>query len=297
MAQSSWNDILNTTVGAPLQEFTNQIKNFTESTLGEVIGKADDVGFGYDTFPQDLSSSYYGHWMTITAMLPTPGSTFNSPTSQGKDLVNAGLTAVGAGVQLPGSPNTPAYTAGLFIPSNVGAGGGLLYNDKHDYADIRLTNLGSNLLGTASGGTMSLAGYVPPMFGHPINPGVEVLYRSTNLRRHEYSFLLAPSSEKESMAMKNIVKNLRRFAAPKLNEKNKFLFDTPAEWEIQFYFHGQENTNIPKIARSVLTDINIDYSPQGEWSTFRNGHPVACMLQLGFNEMEIMTRQHIEKGY
>lgn len=97
--------------------------------------------------------------------------------------------------------------------------------------------------------------------------------------------------------MKNIIKQLRRFAAPKQNENNILLFDTPAEWEIQFYFHGQENTNIPKIARSVLTDINVDYSPQGEWSTFRNGHPVACMLQLGFNEMEIMTRQHIEKGY
>ena len=288
MADPIWSNILGS---QSIQDFGKQINQYSESVLSSVVGKASDVGFSSDTFPQDLSSSYYGHWMTITAMVPAPGATFSSSTSQGKDLLGQ------IGVNLPSSPNTPAYTVGLFIPSDVGGGGGLMYQDRHEYADIRLTNLGGNVLGAASGGTISGLNMVPSLFGHPINPGVEVLYRSTNLRRHEYSFLLAPSSERESLSMKNIIQNLRRFAAPKMNEKNNFLFDTPAEWEIQFHFHGQENTNIPKIARSVLTDITVNYTPQGEWSTFRNGHPVACLIQLGFNEMEIMTRQHIEKGY
>ena len=98
--------------------------------------------------------------------------------------------------------------------------------------------------------------------------------------------------------MKNIIKKLRMFAAPKLNNTSGgLLFNTPAEWEIKFYNKGQENLNIPKIRRCVLTGIFVDYTPQGEWSTFRNGHPVTAKLGLSFKEMEIIHRELIENGW
>jgi hypothetical protein len=108
---------------------------------------------------------------------------------------------------------------------------------------------------------------------------------------------MAPSSQKESESMDRIIWNLRRFAAPDLNQKTSLLFDTPAEFEIKFYNKGQENLAIPKIRRCVLTDININYTPQGEWSTFRNGYPVSCLLSVAFQEMEIITRDKIEAYY
>ena len=102
---------------------TQMLQQGFDSIINENIGAAGDQGYTSDTFPQDLSSSYYGHWMTITAMVPAPGATFTSPTSQAKDIISGATKGY---VNLPGAPNTPSYTVGLFIPSDTGGGGGMM---------------------------------------------------------------------------------------------------------------------------------------------------------------------------
>ena len=109
---------------------------------------------------------------------------------------------------------------------------------------------------------------------------------------------MAPSSEHESESMKKIITNLRAYAAPKLEGGTLGMtFKSPCLFQIKFFHQKQENLNIPKIRACVLTDITVDYTPSGEWSTFRNGHPVSVRLALSFKEMEIIHRQFINDGY
>ena len=126
------------------------------------------------------------------------------------------------------------------------------------------------------------------------SPGVEVLYRSTQLRQFQFGFLMAPKSEKESIAVESIIKTLRTFAAP-LDQGLQFR--SPAEFEFKFYNKGVINPHIPRIKRCVITNITSNFAPQGEWSTFRNGYPVGAYLQLDVKEMEIITRQAVEQGF
>lgn len=274
-------------------------KTAQENTESGVVSKLSDINsafrdfapkqykFSYDVFPEDLGSDYYGHWMTITAKVPNGAG--NVGTGPSTTVNQSGF-----------GRNTSAYAVGLFIPGAGEGGSGIIYEDRHEYTDIKLTNLAGKALGVFAGGSVGSAsdvGAMPSMFGHPINPGVQVLYRSTNLRAFQFSFMMAPSSQKESEAMDRIIWNLRRFAAPDLNQGTSLLFDTPAEFEIKFYNKGQENLSIPKIRRCVLTNINVNYTPQGEWSTFRNGYPVSCLLSVAFQEMEIITRDKIEAYY
>ena len=183
--------------------------------------------FSYDVFPEDLGSDYYGHWMTITAKVPT--GTASVPTGPSATL------------NQQFGRNRSAYAVGLFIPGAGEGGSGIIYEDKHEYTDIKLTNLAGKALGVFAGTGVDLgagAGVAAgmSMFGHPINPGVQVLYRSTNLRAFQFTFMMAPSSQKESESMDRIIWNLRRFAAPDTNgAAGGFLFDTPAEFEIKFY--------------------------------------------------------------
>jgi len=150
------------------------------------------------------------------------------------------------------------------------------------------------MLGAASGGSITAAGAIAPALGHPINPGVEVLYRSTNLREFQFGFLFAPKSQNESVAIESIIKTIRRFAAP-LDQGLQFR--SPAEVEIKFYNKGQINPHLPKLKRCVITGITADFAPQGEWSTFRNGYPVAASMILDVTEMEIITRQAVQDGF
>ena len=58
---------------------------------------------------------------------------------------------------------------------------------------------------------------------------------------------------------------------------------------------------IPKVSRCVLTDMSVDYSPEGVFSTFKadskGAMPVISKMTLSFTETEIMTKQTTADGY
>lgn len=253
----------------------NDPTNLIKQIEGQIY--EPDYPFSSDAFPEDLGSDYYGHYMTISAY--TGG---NTGTGAGASTANF---FGGSGLISP--PSRLTYAAALFMPSTTGGGAGPIYLDSHDYADIKLTNILTNAIGVQ--GTNALA-----MNRRAINPGVQVLYRSTQLRSFQFGFLLAPKSEKESVAIESIIKTLRKFAAP---FDQGLQFRSPAEIEIKFYNKGQINPHIPMLKRCVITNITSNFAPQGEWSTFRNGYPVSAYLQLDVREMEIITRQDVDRGF
>lgn len=226
--------------------------------------------YQFDTayFPEDLGAEYMGHWMSIKLFDSDYGT---------------GTGAVGAG------PGTAVFGAALFIPSNDSNGaGGPIYRDAHEYADVKLTNIITDkFLGISGVNALGVA-------RRAINPGVQVLYRSTALRTFQFAFLFAPRSEKESQSMEKIILNIRKFAAP---QNQGLTLITPAEVEIKFWFNGQENLHVPRLKRSVIEAIEMNYAPQGQWSTFTNGYPVSCLLTFTLREMEIIFRDSVEQGY
>jgi hypothetical protein len=115
-----------------------------------------------------------------------------------------------------------------------------------------------------------------------------------------FEILMAPRSETESVIMKNIIQTLRFHAAPEIGTflgVSGFTFIPPAEFDITFFNKGLENRNIPRINTCVLNRIEVDYAPTGVYSTFRNGHPVAARLSLGFREIEILHKERIDRGF
>ena len=265
------------------QQFADTVQSISDSIGNSLTG--NKYTFDYDVFPEDLGSDYYGHWMKITAKVGQGAvQTSYGPFSS----INSSF-----------GKNTSAYTVGIFIPGAGENGTGIIYEDTHTYSDIKITNVGSTFLGTFTGLDLGGAGQAAmSAIGKPINPGVQVLYKNTNLRSFQYGFLMAPTSLRESQSMENIIKKLRMFAAPAVAAgSGGLLFDTPAEFEIEFYNKGQLNLRIPKVSRCVLTNVTADFTPAGEWSTFRNGYPVTCRLLLSFQEMEIITRDKINGGY
>lgn len=260
------------------QSINSGIKNFIPENFIPVGTPDVASDFSYDVFPQDLGSDYYGHWMTITA-------------------IEGGVPSGPAGNFFGIAPNTSKYAVAIFIPSATSSSS-LAYMDLHEYSDIKLTNVALSGVGAALGVGESLnqLANLAPMGGYAINPGVQILYRSTKLRQFQFTFLMSPASEEESRSMENIIKTLRYYAAPELTGGG-LAFKTPAEFQIKFYNKGQENPHIPKIRRCVLNRVDVDFTPlNGEWTTFTNGYPVSCIMSLLFQEMEIIHRDFIAGG-
>lgn len=245
-------------------------------------------------FPEDIQDPTQGHWMSIVAV----GN-------------NAGNASTG--------------TVTLFVPGGIN-GANMIWAQEHDYTDAKLSKIGPSALSSLPGiggalgtafGAMQTAG---AMAGGAINPKVEVLFRNTSLRTFIFNLILAPQSASEADSMKAILRTLRGWAAPKLvNATNdpqggyvgnaaaqaEFLttggiYLTPAEFLIKFYCYDEtrnntliENTNIPRIGRCVMERIDVNYMPQSEWSTFKDGTPLSVQLEMVFKEMRIIDQDNI----
>jgi hypothetical protein len=134
--------------------------------------------------------------------------------------------------------------------------------------------------------------------GVALNPQIEVLYQKTGHREFLFDFKMIPRNEAEATAIRDIIKELKFYSAPELlsNTSGRY-FVPPAEFDIKFFYNGQENRNIHRISTCALVGIDIDYAGAGQWTTFMDGMPVEIKMQLRFKELEIMHKGRIEEGY
>jgi hypothetical protein len=183
-------------------------------------------------------------------------------------------------------PDTLAFSQRQnFSPIQLGGGGlatvGTLFDVgksmMEDYKkDMSIKDLLTNAIGNLS---PFLAAKIAQQFGGSglavfasasgtvINPQIELIYSSPELRTFRFEFMLYPRSQKEALEVSKIIDTFRFHQLPEImTEKNNpgaFLLVPPSEFDISFYYNGKENSNISKISTCVLTSLDIDYAPNG----------------------------------
>ena len=135
--------------------------------------------------------------------------------------------------------------------------------------------------------------------GRSINPNAELVFESVPFRSFSFPFEFSPKNEKEK---EDIQKILSMFKFHMMPEKaGEGYLTAPAQFQITYMYRDGANMYIPKISRCALTDMSIDYSPEGVFTTFKGddkgAHPVLTKMELSFTEMEIMTKETIAEGH
>jgi hypothetical protein len=141
--------------------------------------------------------------------------------------------------------------------------------------------------------------------GKVLNPMLELIYSSPTFRTFQYDFYFYPRSEKEAFEVQKIIERLRFHQAPELGltESGQLdgLLTPPSEFEIKFYYGGSQNPNIPSIGTCVLTNIDLNYAPNGfnayevpgenKPTLGKTGMPVAIQMTLQFKETTYLTKE------
>jgi hypothetical protein len=139
-----------------------------------------------------------------------------------------------------------------------------------------------------------------------VNPRLEVLYSSPQFRNFQFDFMFYPRSEAEALEVQRIIQKFKFHQSPEIKKgtANQFLVP-PSDFNIEFYYNGKVNNNIPKIkGPCILDSINVDYAPDGfrayesydeasdmlSPSLGKTGMPVGIRMQLVFTEIEFMTK-------
>jgi hypothetical protein len=139
------------------------------------------------------------------------------------------------------------------------------------------------------------------------NPQLELIYSRPQFRSFRFQFMFYPRDERESREVLDIIELLKFHQAPEILEGTygRFLVP-PSEFDIEFYYNGEVNKNIPTVSTCVLQSIDVDYAPNG-FAAYETGNsnrpekggtgmPVGIRLDLGFKEVEILTKKYFAEN-
>ena len=176
---------------------------------------------------------------------------------------------------------------------------------KDAFIDTMGLKIGAGI--TSIVGAGDLEGVIRKGMQKALNPAVEAIFQSVDLREYSFSFRFTPRSENEVRTVDNIVKLFKFHMLPERvqgQEVGRHLI-FPSEFEVHYMFQGVENTWYPFAAGSVLKSMDVDYGPGGETQHFRPIQtdmgslpaPTEINMTLNFQETEIMTKEKIVEGF
>lgn len=219
-------------------------------------------------------------------------------TSESMDWENG---EINAGRNLADIYNRAVNTINNFEPSMiqdiVSSAGDIFHKDFLINGALDLANVG--LTETELGNTAAL---IRREFR---NPYMEFLFRGVSPRTFQFEFKFFPRSQKEAETIRNIVNKFREVSKPDLVTSGGILgsfFSYPAEFDIVFFSKSEENKFLYKMSTSALTNVTVNYAPQGNAVFHKNvpgdgSPPIATTLSLSFLELEILNADRVRQGY
>lgn len=158
-------------------------------------------------------------------------------------------------------------------------------------------NASSNVKSIASAIGLKLA---PPAAsartGLAANPRKEMVFKGVDFRTFTFDYQFFPRSEEEAENVARIIGAFKFHMHPEYKDTNSFLFLYPSEFDITYYTKDGENTHLHRHSSCVLTEMNVNYTPNGNFNVFSNGMPTQINISLSFKELSIPTKESVEKG-
>jgi hypothetical protein len=188
---------------------------------------------------------------------------------------------------------THKRTIALYIPDTVN------FDYNAEYGEINLTDVAKSGLAALPGIIGKSANFVlgsdigklaMRSAGIALNPNQQVMFDGLKLREFSFEFNFMPKSRKESETVRQIIKDFKYYSRPTTKKDSYgFIFVPPSIFKIRFQFLNRENVWVNKIADSVITNVSVDYGPNG-WSTHQDGSPINIKMKLDFKELSLIDR-------
>ena len=135
--------------------------------------------------------------------------------------------------------------------------------------------------------------FIGQSLGAVPNPHIAALFSGMGLRTHRFEWTFAPRNREESQALKDIIWKLKKNALPSYSQNGTAALQYPQLVQIDLYPWASGDSDVDRLIRfkpCLLSDVTINYSPQGIPSFFRGStDPTFIQLSLEFLETEIWT--------
>ena len=161
-------------------------------------------------------------------------------------------------------------------------------------------------IGRITGDSLSADDIFGATRGVILNPNVELLFGGHDLRNFQLNFKLVARNDKESPDIKKIINTFRAAMLPNFADGDELTFSrsistasnfikVPNVCKISFMRGGELNPDVPQYKMCAITQVDINYTPDGTYATYRDGSMVAYELQLSFQETKLIFSEEVEK--
>ena len=134
--------------------------------------------------------------------------------------------------------------------------------------------------------------------GAVFNENTELLFSGPGLRNFSFSFRLSPRSAPEAKMVQRIIRTFKESMSAKKTE-DFFFIKAPNTYWIS-YMSGETNELHPWLNRfkeCALTNMTVQYAPDGTYATFPDGAMTSYLMQLDFKEIEpVFNTDYEESG-
>ena len=150
----------------------------------------------------------------------------------------------------------------------------------------------------ALGGNVTANALLARATGAILNPNLESLFQGVKLRQFPFTFEFFPRNGREAGEVKNIIKVLKRSMSPRNNrKKGKGVFiKQPDIFQLQYMKGGGEHPFLNKFLPMHLTDMKINYSQSGTYSTFWDGTPSHMTASCSFTEVNPVYQEDYDEA-
>ena len=139
--------------------------------------------------------------------------------------------------------------------------------------------------------------------GAILNPNVELMYSGTDLRNFSLKYKLVPRDFNETVAINQILNTFKKAMLPKLDPGAvmgttspgifKGFIGVPDLCRVAFMKGSKEHPRLPRYKMCAITAVDVNYTPDGAYATYKDGQPVAVELTLSFQETKMVFSEEI----
>ena len=259
----------------------NRTQDFIKFTMLEYKAKrvgsgTGGTGFGFGSRTRVGPSGEAGDRTILgSASLPIPGGIRDeNGANWGGKTMNE--------LQIQGSELARALTGAS------GEGAGNVAEKIVDRLGINDGEVKTALQESFAANAVGAQGLLARTRGAILNPNLELLFESPTLRPFSFTFDLAPRNEDEANEVIKIIRFFKQGSAPIRSESNLFLL-APHTFQVHYILGGDDSAEHPFIGRMkecAITKVQVDYTPQQNYSTLKGGYMTSYKLTLQMTELE-----------
>ena len=147
-------------------------------------------------------------------------------------------------------------------------------------ADVK-TALQTSIAGDAAG----VQGLLTRTTGAILNPNLELLFQKPTLRPFDFTFKMSARNKNEADEIIRIIRFFKQGMAPIRSASNLFI-KSPHTFKIRYIHDNTDHPFLNRFKECALKNMTVNYTPEGNYATFRDGKMISYQITMSFQELE-----------